>query len=1496
MNWTAQILLAFQLLNNVALLAVGTLGYCELRYRIHHRMPALVQSLLHAVVFGGLGILSSLAPTITPNGIPINLFNAALAIATLYCGITTGAIAIVVLIGYFVSTNAADPAFSSYLFLLNFVIAAVYRSVVLRGVTRPRRADLILVALAFVVASSVEVAWLRGLATYTTAFTFIGPAWIAMLVFTIVALGSIVDHVEQGHALATAVADNERRFRSLYNETPVMLTAVGMDDRFHAASDRWLQFMGYRREELVGKSRYDFHAPTSATYVRDTVLPKLSQHRQLPEWEGQLIRKDGTIVDVSVTSILRKDPVTGTDEVLSFTVDQTARKRAERALEEREAQLHAIIDNAPVGIFLKDREGRYCLVNRRFEQWTGRAAAEIVGQTGAAVVPTELVQHIEATDRDVLELGRVHQTERRPSCPEAPDQHILVTKFPIHDHTGRISGLAGFAVDITERKRAETALRDRDRDLRAIMDHAPFAIFLKDRERRYRLVNRRYTDWFGYSTADVRGLTTAEVYPLPVSEVSDRADTEVLQEGRVAIMERAPLSEKTAIEYLQITQFPIRDDRGEISGIAGFCVDISDRKRQEIALEQSRELLIQSQRLGKVGHLVSDRKANRVYWSDTLFELRGIPRQEYFTYEETQATPFIHLDDRARFGAARDAGIAERRDFQLDIRVQRPNGDFAWESVMGRPRFGEDGVLSSVLYVLQDITERKQAEEALRRKEAELRALMENAPFAIFLKDNEGRYRFINSTYADWFGDRPEGLIGRRAADVYPAEQVRAWEATDREVIRTGRVVQEERRVLKARPGIEYTLSTKFPIRDDDGTTIGFAGIVADITARKHMELALRETQGRLQAIMDNAPYAIFLKDRDMRYQLINRTFTDWFGERPEDLIGRTAAEVYPAKQVQKWEAIDRELMKTGHVAQEERPVLSAKPGIEQVLTTKFLIRDQDGAVIGFAGIIADITDRKRAEQALRQSEARFRALIEHSNDMVDVVARDGRVTYRSPANTDVLGYLDGEVVGHSIGERVHPDDAPEILGALQSLADGSKVRANGRSRIRHQSGAWRTVSWSARDARDVPGIDGIIVNSRDVTDAVQLEEQLRESQKMDAIGQLAAGIAHDFNNILGAILGFAGFLMQDLPEGGPEHDFAKRIMTAGDRGKELVRQILTFSRRTTVDRKPTDLVHIVHESRDLLRASITKSTHLEVTVEDDDLVAAVDAVQISQILLNLCLNANDALAGESGRIAISISRVTASDPDFTLARSSGDEAEQGTGRVVIGTLDPDKAYARITVSDTGVGMIPAVLSRVFDPFFTTKARGRGTGLGLSVVQGIVMAYEGALLATSHPGGGSIFNVYLPLCEARPEAVPEQIPTSGLRGRERILVVDDESLIADVLTMGLDRLGYEVVTLNEPREAIETFTENPSAWDVVVSDQVMPEIKGLALCKRLKKICPSLRFILCTGYSEGVTEESAIAGGADAFFMKPASPADIAGAIRKLLDRPTSDEALASQT
>jgi signal transduction histidine kinase/CheY-like chemotaxis protein len=409
-------------------------------------------------------------------------------------------------------------------------------------------------------------------------------------------------------------------------------------------------------------------------------------------------------------------------------------------------------------------------------------------------------------------------------------------------------------------------------------------------------------------------------------------------------------------------------------------------------------------------------------------------------------------------------------------------------------------------------------------------------------------------------------------------------------------------------------------------------------------------------------------------------------------------------------------------------------------------------------------------------------------------------------------------------------------------------------------------------------------------------QEQLLEASKRDALGRLAGGIAHDFNNTLGAMLGFAGFLVEDLAEGSPQRLYAQRIIKAGENAKDLVAQILVFARGSTLERRLCDLALIIEEARDLLRASLPSSTVIDTLVETCPALAEVNPTQINQLLFNLCLNANDALAGRPGRIRIGLDRLgpgQASPPGGEAPEAGAAVGVVGAGDAndgiaesfALGSLDPVLRYAKISVADDGPGIDPGILEHIFDPFFTTKERGRGTGLGLAVVQGIVMSYGGACVVTSLLGAGASFEIYLPLTEGVPadpasDAARELRVLPGEKGR--VLVVDDERALVDMLTTGLERLGYAVTGANDPRAALEAFKAAPGAWLAVISDQVMPYLKGVELFEQLRAIRPGLPFVLCTGYDAELEVGSGPTAGMLAVLGKPVAPAQIAALLARL--------------
>jgi PAS domain S-box-containing protein len=476
-----------------------------------------------------------------------------------------------------------------------------------------------------------------------------------------------------------------------------------------------------------------------------------------------------------------------------------------------------------------------------------------------------------------------------------------------------------------------------------------------------------------------------------------------------------------------------------------------------------------------------------------------------------------------------------------------------------------------------------------------------------------------------------------------------------------------------------------------------------------------------------------------------------------------------------------------------------------------------------------------------------------------------GVFTYLSPAVEAQSGYTPAELIGHVFVDYVYQEDRPHILQQFQALlavhAEPSEYR------IVTKAGAIRWIRSSSRciyHGDQVVGVQGAYI---DITEKRGLEEQLRQAHKMEALGTLAGGIAHDFNNILGIILGNTELALLDRPQGQPARHPLEQIHQACVRAQALVRQILSFSRKATQELQLCHLCPIVRESLALLRALIptTIDLRLEITATAD--VVLADPAQIHQVVMNLVMNAAQAMEYAGGVLEVSL-------VDLVLDEMSAPHHELKPG-----------AYVQLTVRDTGGGIAPAIMGRIFDPYFTTKEVGRGTGMGLAVVHGIVTHHGGAISVQSVLDQGASFQVYLPVRQEEPlRASP---PTGALpSGQERILFVDDELALVNMGKEFLERLGYEVLTETSSKEALALFIRQPDRFDLVITDMTMPSMTGDRFAKELRRIRPDIPIILCTGFSHHLNEEAARAIGIGAFLMKPFVLRELAETIRTVLHKP----------
>jgi two-component system, cell cycle sensor histidine kinase and response regulator CckA len=542
---------------------------------------------------------------------------------------------------------------------------------------------------------------------------------------------------------------------------------------------------------------------------------------------------------------------------------------------------------------------------------------------------------------------------------------------------------------------------------------------------------------------------------------------------------------------------------------------------------------------------------------------------------------------------------------------------------------------------------------------------------------------------------------------------------------------------------------------------------------------------------------------------------------------------------------------------------------------------------------------QRRLTDRIRNSERRFRIVLDHMPLAVFLKSGD-RYVVANRTYADWLGLSSDQI------EKMTDVDLYRRMNWTEeeradALSSQEKVMQTGQTTTAER--AYVMANGQTRNfvisKFPVTGPSGEVVAvgtaAIDVTELRRMENSLVQSQKMEALGRLAGGIAHDFNNIVGAIAGFARFIVEDNPPATSNRNHAERILTAAGRAKQIITQILTFTRRGDVVRQRVAVAPIMDEVAGLVRATLPSSTELERDGAWPDATLTANAAQIVQVLVNLIVNANDAIGGHPGHIKLTAQTDTGDRLAASLVQpESIIECPDGSLRHIVGTIDPRRNYVRLAVRDDGSGMSRPILEKLFEPFFTTKPKGHGTGLGLPVVHGIVLGHGGVIVVTTRPGAGSTVEIILPQDGSPAAPGPVTADTSAPAGQGRVLVIDDDDDFGDMVAIALERLGYEAAIVNDSVAALAVFEEDPGAWDLVITDYTMPGRSGLELIHAVKQSRAALPCVLCTGSGHPGIERAAEEVGADAFLAKPVDPIVMAEVVARLIRRTRPAQTVAS--
>jgi PAS domain S-box-containing protein len=756
----------------------------------------------------------------------------------------------------------------------------------------------------------------------------------------------------------------------------------------------------------------------------------------------------------------------------------------------------------------------------------------------------------------------------------------------------------------------------------------------------------------------------------------------------------------------------------------------------------------------------------------------------------------------------------------------------------------------------QEVEERKRTEEELSLQKTYFQHLFDNSPEASVILDDEDRIVDINKEFENLFHYSVAEVKGKPINDLIVSEDLLDEARSLTQKTLQGQVVKKQT-VRKRKGGSLVDVSILgYPITFN-GKQIGVYAVYKDITERKQAEEALKDSERQYRNLVDNALVGIYKTDLEGNILYVNEALIKMMEfESLEDM--KSVGVLARYSNLEDREIFIKTLKRTGKINNFEVDFLTKSGGVKNVILTGALEGDS------IAGMILDITERKQAvEERIRLATA-----VDQAAESVIISDKRGTIQYVNPAFERLSGFTKDDIVGRNfrvLKSDTHDEDFYREMWEIISSGKGWAGQIDNRMK----DGSLRQFETTISPIRDnSEAIVNFVSVNRDVTQEVALEAQLLQAQKMEAVGTLAGGIAHDFNNLLQVIQGYTEVLLHGVNEDpSSHHEALQKIHLSAKRGAELTRQLLTFSRKVQSERRPLDLNQEVEQVKNLLERTIPKMIEIELHLDKIPAIVSADPIQVEQALMNLVVNAMDAMS-DGGKIIIETERATL-DEEFCKTHLGARPGE----------------YVLLIISDTGHGMNKEILEHVFEPFYTTKEVGKGTGLGLAMVYGIVKTHEGYILCYSELDSGTTFKIYLPaLVQSghRREAGEGDDQLKG--GDETILLVDDEKYIRELGVELLTDVGYEVFTATDGEGALKLYREEQQRIDLVILDLVIPGMGGKKCYEEILKINPQAKILIVSGYSINGPGKEAMEAGAKGFVGKPFDVSHLLTTVRDILD------------
>ena len=1173
--------------------------------------------------------------------------------------------------------------------------------------------------------------------------------------------------------------------------------------------------------------------------------------------------------------LARRRPVLGAESLEVMSSQETLRRLHElevhqielemqneeleraRVVQERLEERHQLILRTTIdGFWVVDDEGRLLEVNQTYCEMSGYAEDELLTMHVRDLDVEESRDQVLAHVKSILLRGQ----DRFESLHRRKDGTVFNVEVSARCLATPTGQLVVFLRDITKRKLAEAALRHFEGIVRSSDD----AIIGKDLNGRILSWNPGAERMYGYPASEAVGRSIAMLTPPGREDELPTILSKLRLSESIKHLQTTRVRKDAQVIQVSLTISPIHDATGLVVGASVIARDVTELKRNEAVMKARLRLLrfADSHSLGELLQATVD-EAEALTGSTVGFyhclerDQLGISLEVWSTRTTQEA---CNVDGAGPHYSVDQAGVwldcvrtrepVIRNDYaSLFRRKQLPDGHLPVSRELVVPVLRGDKVvgllgvgnkptdygvmdvqaLASLCDLAWDITQRKREEAALRESEERYRRMVETANEGVLAIDRENRATFVNARMAEMLGCEPTVIIGRKIEDFLFAQDLPEHE--QRMLKRqAGQNGAYERRFRRPDGTAIWATVSATAIMDDQGAFAGSFAMIADISERKRAEEALRETAERLRGIVENSGAGYFLIDRQGSYRDVNATWLRLHKfDTKEEILGRHfAVTQLEEDQSHAKEIVDRVLAGESIPPGEFRR--RCKDGSIGWHTFTLSAVWQGRSVIGLEGFLIDGTERKRAEE---NYQTLFRQMLD-GFALHEILCdpqgdpSDYRFLAVNPAFERLTGLHAEKLIGRTVLEVIPGTERHWI-------ETYGKVALTGESTYFENYSADLKKHFQVKAFRPAPKQFACIF--ADITEHKRLEAQLRQAQKLEAIGQLAGGVAHDFNNILAAIMMSLGVLQNSSTPESERSELLKDLATEVKRAANLTRQLLMFSRRSVLETKVVDVNEVVENLLKMLRRVIGEHLELRFEPSTTPMLVEADAGMLEQVLMNLSVNARDAMP-QMGRLTITTRALEIS------ARMVQQNSSARPGRFVC-----------LSLSDTGCGIDEATLPQIFDPFFTTKEVGKGTGLGLATVHGIVGQHKGWIEVSSQVGKGSTFRVYLPAV-ACPVETTTPTPTceagalQAFRGKETILLVEDEASVRRNVAKLLDALGYRVLEAGNGADAMDRWARNRDEIALLLTDMVMPGgLSGLDLAERLRSEKPQLKVILSSGYS-----------------------------------------------